>query len=60
MSVADQEGVQGVHSNPPLRPNYFIFMGNFRKNYEKSRKRTPFVNLNPSPEILDPPLDVNF
>ena len=31
-SVADPEGVQRVRSNPPLELNYFIFMGNFRKN----------------------------
>ena len=31
MSVADLEGVQGVSSNPPLRHNYFIFMGNVWK-----------------------------
>ena len=29
-SVADLEGVQGVRSNPPLGPNYSIFMGNFK------------------------------
>ena len=28
--VADLEGVQGVHSNSPLWPNYFIFMGSFK------------------------------
>ena len=46
-SVADPEGVQGVRSNPPLELNYFIFMGNFRKNEAKLRKRTPYLNLNP-------------
>ena len=46
-SVADPEGVQGVRSNPPPELNYFIFMGNFRKNETKLRKRTPY------PEILD-------
>ena len=45
--VADPEGVQGVRSNPPLELNYFIFMGNFRKNEAKLRKRTPYLNLNP-------------
>ena len=30
--MADPEGVQGVSSNSPLRPNYFIFMGKFKKN----------------------------
>ena len=39
-SVADR-------SNPPLELNYFIFMGNFRKNEAKLRKRTPYLNLNP-------------
>ena len=29
--VADLEGVQGVHSNPPLDPNYFIFIGHFKR-----------------------------
>ena len=45
--MADPEGVQGVRSNPPLELNYFIFMGNFRKNEAKLRKRNPFLNLNP-------------
>ena len=31
-AVADPEGVQGVRSNPPLIPNYFIIMGNFEKS----------------------------
>ena len=30
-AVADLEGVQGVLSNPPLEPNYFVFMGNLKK-----------------------------
>ena len=30
-SVADIEGVQGVRSNPPLEPNYFVFMGNLKR-----------------------------
>ena len=30
ISVADLEGVQGVRSNPPLEPNYFVFMGNLK------------------------------
>ena len=30
-SVADLEGVQGVRLNPPLEPNYFVFMGNLKK-----------------------------
>ena len=34
-AVADLEGVQGVRSNPPLEPNYFIFMGNFKTFYVK-------------------------
>ena len=29
VAVADLEGARGVHSNPPLEPNYFIFMGKF-------------------------------
>ena len=28
LAVADLEGVQGVRSNPPLKRNYFFFMGN--------------------------------
>ena len=48
--MADLEGVQGVHLNPPLEPNYFIFMGNFEKFRAKLGKRTPFS------EFLDPPL----
>ena len=44
IAVADPEGVQGVRSNPSLELNYFIFMGNFRKNEEK---HPPFLNLNP-------------
>ena len=47
MSVADLEGVRGVHSNPPLEPNYYIFMGKFKKIWMKIGKRTPLVNLNP-------------
>ena len=31
VTVADLEGVQGVCSNPPLEPNYFVFMGNLKK-----------------------------
>ena len=47
-AVVDPEGVQGVHSNHPLRPNYFIFMGNFReKNKQNQENEPPFVNLNP-------------
>ena len=45
--VADPEGVQGVRLNPPLELNYFIFMGNFRKNGAKLGKQTPFLNLSP-------------
>ena len=29
-AVADLEGVQGVRSNPPLDPNYFIFMAGIK------------------------------
>ena len=31
-TVANPEGVRGVQTNPLLSLNYFIFMGNFRKN----------------------------
>ena len=34
--VADPEGGSvggGGWSNPPLNPNYFIFMGNFKKSW---------------------------
>ena len=41
MTVADLEGVQWVHSNPPLDQNYFIFMGNFKRFFVKLGKRTP-------------------
>ena len=37
-AVEDPEGVQGVRSNPPLELDYFIFVGNFRKNEAKLRK----------------------
>ena len=40
-------GGSGGSLEPPLELNYFIFMGNFRKNEAKLRKRTPFLNLNP-------------
>ena len=40
-AVADPEGVQGVRSNPPLELNYFIFMGNFRKNEATLKKTNP-------------------
>ena len=45
--VADLEGVRGVHSNPPLGPNYFIFIGKFTKTRVKCRKRTPFGGFEP-------------
>ena len=45
--MADPEGVQGVRSNPPLELNYFIFMGNFRKNEAKLRKQTPLSEFEP-------------
>ena len=45
--MADTEGVQGVRSNPPLELNYFISMGNFRKNEAKLRKRTPLSEFEP-------------
>ena len=40
-SVADPERVRGVQTNPLLSLNYFIFMGNFRKNWSNSTNRTP-------------------
>ena len=46
-SVVGPEGVQGVRSNPPLRPNYLISMDNFKKNYAKSRKRNPQCEFEP-------------
>ena len=46
-SVADPEGVQGVRSNPPFGLNYFIFMGNFRKNEAKLEKPTPLSEFEP-------------
>ena len=46
-AVADPEGVQEIRSNPPLELNYFIFMGNFRKNEAKLRKRTPLSEFEP-------------
>ena len=33
MPVADPEGVRGVQTNPLFSLNYFIFMGNFMKNW---------------------------
>ena len=30
-SVADPEGVKGIHLSAFLRPNYFIFVGIFKK-----------------------------
>ena len=44
-SVADLEGVQGVRSNPPLEPNFFIFMENFNKFCLKLGKRTPLLYI---------------
>ena len=41
------QGVQGVRSNPPLELNYFIFMGNFRKNEATLRKQTPLSEFEP-------------
>ena len=46
-AVADPEGVQRVRSNPPLELNYFIFMGNFRKNEAKLRNRIPLSEFEP-------------
>ena len=36
---------------PPLDPNYFIFMGKFGKNLVKWQKRTPLVTLNTPSKI---------
>ena len=47
VAVADLEGVRGVHSNPPLEPNYFIFMGKFKKIWMKIGKRTPLGKFEP-------------
>ena len=33
--VADPEGVKGIHLNAFLRPNYFIFIGIFKKKLGK-------------------------
>ena len=41
------ESVQGVRSNPRLRPNYFIFMGIYLKSWVKLTKRTPFCKFEP-------------
>ena len=44
----------------PLELNYFIFMGNLRKNEAKIGKRTPVSEFEPPyPEILDPFLENN-
>ena len=43
-----QRGCMGfLFTDPSLSQNYFFFMGNFKKTYMKSTKRTPFVDLNP-------------
>ena len=61
LAVADLEGVQCVGLNSPLDPNYFIFMGNFKKKkIKKKLGKQIFLNLNPSSEILDPPLTGQF
>ena len=44
-SVADLEGVQGVRSNPPLEPNYSIFMENLNRFCLKLSKRTPLLYI---------------
>ena len=50
-TVADPEG---VHSNPPLKQNHFIFKVNFQKNQEKLinnqvklTNQTPLCKMNP-------------
>ena len=48
VTVADLEGVLGVHSNPPPVPNYFIFMANFKGFLCEIRKTNPTIfHLNP-------------
>ena len=42
-------GVRGVQTNSLLSRSYFIFMGNFRKNWPNCTNRTPLANLNPAP-----------
>ena len=44
MAVVDPEAIP---LNPLLRPNFFIFMGIFKKNEVKSANRTHFIHLNP-------------
>ena len=65
ISVADLEGVRVVRLNPPLRPDLFSFMGKFIKKKKKKKKKKSgkmlktkplLIDLNPLPEILDPPL----
>ena len=46
--VADLEGVQGVRSNSPPGPNYFIFRGEFQEILCDFRETNPpFIHLNP-------------
>ena len=45
--MADPEGVRGIQTNPLLSLNYFIFMGNVRKNGSNYTNRTPSANLYP-------------
>ena len=42
--MADPEGVR---SNPPLRPNYFVSMGIYLKSWVKLTKRTPLCKFEP-------------
>ena len=46
-ALADLEGVQGVHSNPLLKPNYFTLTGHFEKFCVKLDMNPPFLHLNP-------------
>ena len=51
--MADTEGVRGVQTNPLLSLNYFIFMGNFKKNRSNCTNRPPpSANLNPRSKNL--------
>ena len=38
---------RGFALTPPLELNYFIFMGNFRKNEANIRKKTPLSEFEP-------------
>ena len=50
-SVADPEGVNGVHINPTLRPNFFIFMKN---EAAKSTNPVPIILYMSKPPLRNP------